>query len=88
MRFSLNIMDFTQVCKAGVSKWSAQVTQVVGKSVSFQVLSPPNAPVGKYGVFVESSLNKQEDTERRFEMEDDEIYLLFNPWCKGEVFTK
>jgi len=85
LRFSLNIMDFTQVCKAGVSKWSAQVTQVVGKSVSFQVLSPPNAPVGKYGVFVESSLNKQEDTERRFEMEDDEIYLLFNPWCKDDL---
>lgn len=41
------------------------------------VTSSPNAPVGKYNLHVKTGTNI-------YKPENGVIYLLFNPWCKGE----
>ena len=77
-------MDKTKVVNSVIGKWTAQVTEVDGKSLNFTITSPANAFIGRYGVFIETGLKLDDQATRRFEMEDDEIFMIFNPWCKGE----
>jgi len=85
LRLALNIMDKTKVVNSALGKWTAQVTEVDGKSLHFTITSPANAFIGRYGVFIETGLKLDDKATRRFEMEDDEIFMIFNPWCKDDL---
>ena len=48
------------------------------------VCPPSNAIIGKYQLFVETHLVGNDDKGlRRYELEDEDIIVLFNPWCSG-----
>lgn len=47
------------------------------------VLPSANAIIGKYKLYVESSVRGKDGECRRYELEDNDIYIIFNPWCLG-----
>ncbi|XP_012943258.1 protein-glutamine gamma-glutamyltransferase K [Aplysia californica] len=85
LRLRLDIKDIGQSVNSTMGKWSAQVKQIEGADLTFSVTPPPNALVGKYGVYLETSLKEDDSSLRRFEMEDDEVFVIFNPWCKDDL---
>ena len=45
---------------------------------------PATAIIGRYQLYVETHLKGNDDKSlRRYEHEDDDIIVLFNPWCSG-----
>ncbi|XP_059138546.1 protein-glutamine gamma-glutamyltransferase K-like [Physella acuta] len=84
LRLKLNLEGKNKV-STKASQWSAGVHKVDRTNLEVQIFSPANALVGKYGLFIETMVGKDEKTLRRYESEDEEIYLLFNPWCEADV---
>ena len=71
------------------SQWGMTVGRTEGNTVSLTVMSKAKAFVGKYSLFVETR-NRTADAdelEGRFKV-DDEILVLFNPWCEGKWYCR
>ncbi|NXJ93014.1 TGM4 glutamyltransferase, partial [Corythaixoides concolor] len=60
-----------------LSGWQISIVKHSGKECLLSVTSSPWALVGKYTLNVKTGTNI-------YKPEDDAVYLLFNPWCKGE----
>ncbi|RUS87044.1 hypothetical protein EGW08_005197, partial [Elysia chlorotica] len=65
--------------------WTTQAGKSDSSSLEVKVTPPANAMVGKYNVFVETFLQKDAATKRRFEAEGDAVYIIFNPWFEEDV---
>ena len=63
--------------------WKAQVKKCDASGMEVAFTPPPTALVGKYQVFVETVLHGDAESKRRFELKDEEVYVIFNPWCQG-----
>ncbi|NXG70744.1 TGM4 glutamyltransferase, partial [Baryphthengus martii] len=61
-----------------LSGWKISIVKKDGKECLLSVTSSPSAPVGKYTLNVKSGSNI-------YKPEDSDVYLLFNPWCEGDV---
>ncbi|NXR14491.1 TGM4 glutamyltransferase, partial [Semnornis frantzii] len=61
-----------------LSGWKISVTKKSGKECLLSVTSSPSAPVGKYALNVKTG-------STIYKPENSEVYLLFNPWCEGDV---
>lgn len=83
IRLTLDLSGGAQPPVAG--SWSAQVGRKDNSSVEVMITPTATALVGKYNVFVESALQGDPETKRRLQMEDEEVYVLFNPWCQDDV---
>lgn len=69
--------------KLDQNSWGAQVVSSSGNQVTFSLLSPPNAPIGKYVLNVKSkgstgNFSSYSDPQTR-------IYILMNPWCPDDA---
>ncbi|NWQ92767.1 TGM4 glutamyltransferase, partial [Burhinus bistriatus] len=60
------------------SGWQISIIKNSGKECLVSVTSSPSAPVGKYTLNVKTGTNI-------YKPENDAVYLLFNPWCEGDV---
>ena len=67
--------------------WYAFLGDVTGKNVDVTVKPASDAIVGKYGLYVETTCKDENGEELKDrEKQDEEFYLLFNPWCKSRYF--
>ncbi|KAK3731531.1 hypothetical protein QZH41_002014 [Actinostola sp. cb2023] len=67
------------------SSWGMRIDNTSGNTVSLTVMSPANALVGEYSVFVDTKTKKRgsEGEYLKFRKKADEmIIILFNAWCK------
>ena len=55
-------------------------------TVSLTVMSPADALVGEYSIYVETKKNDSEENFFRKELEET-IYVLFNAWCEGKTVS-
>lgn len=62
--------------------WKAQVTKANGQNLNLRVHTSPNAIIGKFQFTVRTRCEAGE-FQLPFEPQN-EIYILFNPWCQGE----
>lgn len=68
------------------SRWSAVVTSLKESTVDVSVTSPADAIIGRYQLYVETRLAGDDGKSlRRYEMEEDDIVIIFNPWCPDDV---
>jgi transglutaminase 1 len=61
--------------------WSAVLQNHLKSSAEIKVVSPPDAIVGRYHVFVEAQSGPDKEISRK--EFDSTFVLLFNAWCKG-----
>ncbi|XP_020916594.1 coagulation factor XIII A chain [Exaiptasia diaphana] len=72
------------------SSWGMRVDGTVpGNNVNLTLMSPANAFVGEYSVYVETKTKKTGSEEcLRFRKKLNEtFFVLFNAWCKGTVLV-
>ncbi|XP_064416453.1 protein-glutamine gamma-glutamyltransferase K [Latimeria chalumnae] len=63
--------------------WSMKIVKVSDRVLTLKVNSSPEAPIGRYQLIVKSlTLNEEFRTKHN---PDDDIYILFNPWCKADT---
>ncbi|KAM9231015.1 LOW QUALITY PROTEIN: protein-glutamine gamma-glutamyltransferase 4 [Leptosomus discolor] len=61
-----------------LSGWQVSIVKKSGTECLLSVTSSPRAPVGMYTLNVKTRRNI-------YKPENGAIYLLFNPWCEGDV---
>ncbi|MCI4387780.1 hypothetical protein PGIGA_G00078120 [Pangasianodon gigas] len=61
------------------NNWEAKIIEQNSTKIKLSVISPPNALIGRYELSVITG-----DTTFSHKPEND-IYLLFNPWCKDDT---
>ncbi|XP_052816995.1 protein-glutamine gamma-glutamyltransferase K-like isoform X2 [Mya arenaria] len=65
--------------------WAYQLVRVEDKVVHLKVGTTPEAIVGRYNLFIETThRNEQGEVEKYRYAQPDDIYLLFNPWCTDD----
>lgn len=70
------------VDKGGSGGWKAHVTKASGQNLNLRVHTSPSAIIGKFQFTVRTRCEAGE-----FQLPFDpqnEIYILFNPWCPGK----
>lgn len=63
-------------------RWQAVIAEQVGKKIKLSVISPPTAHIGRYEL-VATTTTPDGCTTTTHKPEND-IYMLFNPWCEGK----
>ncbi|NWX14609.1 TGM4 glutamyltransferase, partial [Aegotheles bennettii] len=78
MKITGTLMSLNPRREQDLGGWQISIVENNGKECRLSVTSSPKAPVGKYilNVKTETSIYKPEN---------DAVYLLFNPWCEGDV---
>lgn len=64
-------------------RWEAKVVEQNANRIKLSINSPPNAIVGKYKLTV-STRSTENESVNMHDPEKD-LYILFNPWCEGEM---
>lgn len=66
-------------------EWGYQLVRVEDKQVHLKVCTSPEAIVGRYNLFIETThKNEQGEYEKFRYAQPDDIYLIFNPWCSDD----
>lgn len=68
-------------------KWDIRLHQQDGFNITFQVHIPANALVGLWRVTIETTTTTPGARVDEFRFKDD-IYVLFNPFCRGLYFVE
>ncbi|XP_052815832.1 hemocyte protein-glutamine gamma-glutamyltransferase-like isoform X1 [Mya arenaria] len=64
--------------------WGAWLESSTDNVASFQIMTPPTIPVGKWKMGIDV-IKRKERSSVTFRYEHkDHIYILFNPWCKDD----
>lgn len=63
--------------------WEAKVVEQNANRVNLSINSLPNAVIGKYKLTV--STQSTESGPVNMHDPEKDVYMLFNPWCKGEI---
>lgn len=61
--------------------WEAKIIEQKGRKIKLSINSPPSAAIGKYKLSVITQ-SLVDGTMSTYCSEND-IYMLFNPWCEG-----
>ncbi|KAG7323414.1 hypothetical protein KOW79_013116 [Hemibagrus wyckioides] len=64
-------------------RWQAKIIEQKDSRIKLSISSPPTAPIGRYKLSV-ITWNLKGSTRFSPKPEND-IYLLFNPWCKDDT---
>lgn len=65
-------------------EWGAWIMKNEDKELTVRINTPPTCYVGIWQLQVET-IQKADNKKVIFEYNhDQEIYILFNPWCKGK----
>ncbi|XP_060749811.1 protein-glutamine gamma-glutamyltransferase K-like [Tachysurus vachellii] len=63
-------------------RWEAKIIEQKDTRIKLSVSSPPTAPIGRYELSVITWTPK--GINRFSRKSENDIYLLFNPWCKDD----
>lgn len=66
--------------------WEAKIVEKKGNKIKLSVNSMPTAPIGQYKLTVATQSPNGNSTSV-YKPEND-IYLLFNPWCEGKHWER
>ncbi|XP_031574152.1 protein-glutamine gamma-glutamyltransferase K-like [Actinia tenebrosa] len=67
------------------SSWGMHIVEHRGEIVEMSVMSPADAIVGEYSVFVETRSKDLDGNYRSYrKVEAEKICILFNAWCKDD----
>ncbi|MEQ2165970.1 hypothetical protein GOODEAATRI_022694, partial [Goodea atripinnis] len=64
-------------------RWEAAVVKQEDRRIKLSVNSPPTAVIGRYQLTVGTTCANGQDTFTHDPAND--IYMLFNPWCEGNL---
>ncbi|XP_010153209.1 PREDICTED: protein-glutamine gamma-glutamyltransferase 4 [Eurypyga helias] len=78
MKIRGTLMSLNPRQEQDLSGWKISIVKNSGKECLLSVTSSPSAPVGKYFLNVKTGTNI-------YKPENGDVYLLFNPWCEGDV---
>lgn len=67
-----------------MDKWDISVQRQDGNTITFQVHIPATAPVGVWNCWIQTHRVGQRDNRHDFKCDED-IYVLFNPWCREDA---
>lgn len=69
------------------NQWGMQVTEASGNTVHLSIMSSAKSITGRYDVLIEtnSTASSGDDSLFRHKVEE-QIFVLFNPWCSGDFF--
>lgn len=62
--------------------WEAKMVEKKGSKIKLLVNSLPTAPIGQYKLTVATQTPSGNSTSTS--NPENDIYVLFNPWCTGE----
>ncbi|XP_044729882.1 hemocyte protein-glutamine gamma-glutamyltransferase-like [Chrysoperla carnea] len=80
-----NILRLTKkTIKTHKNLWSAKIIHQQDTTLTLQITTSVNCPVGNWNLYVESGLVNSTIQSQNFEFDAD-IYILFNPWNKDDV---
>lgn len=69
----------------GTSSWTAVVLSSRDSFIDVEITSPPNAIVGDWIMDIDSKIRSENDNTGFRYTHKDPIYILFNPWCRGDT---
>ena len=78
-------VEFILSDKDEPGQWGAKIAQQTGSSVVINVFTPPGCIVGKWKLKVDVVKRKDNQTSIFRYSHKGAIYMLFNPWCKGDL---
>lgn len=66
-----------------MEKWDLSIERQDGNTITFQVHVPASAPVGLWNCWIQTHRIGQRDNRQDYKCDED-IYILFNPWCRED----
>ncbi|XP_034826300.1 hemocyte protein-glutamine gamma-glutamyltransferase-like [Maniola hyperantus] len=66
-----------------MEKWDLSIQRQDGNTITFQVHVPASAPVGVWNCWIQTQRLGQRDNRQDYKCDED-IYILFNPWCRED----
>lgn len=66
-----------------MDRWDLSILRQDGNTITFQVHIPASAPVGVWNCWVQTNRFGQRDNRYDYKCDED-IYILFNPWCRED----
>lgn len=66
------------------NEWGAKIVSSRGKDLTITVFTPPDLMIGKWEFRLDVIKKDAEFFNRYRYTHDDDIYILFNPWCKDD----
>ncbi|XP_009864738.1 PREDICTED: protein-glutamine gamma-glutamyltransferase 4, partial [Apaloderma vittatum] len=78
MKIRGTLMSLNPKREQDLGGWLISIVKSGGRECVLSVTSSPSAPVGKYFLSVKTGSNI-------YKPENGTVYLLFNPWCEGDV---
>lgn len=67
--------------------WGVRIIDISGIDLSVEVRSPIDSPVGVWQFNIETTISDSKEPPNIYQYDKD-IYLLFNPWLKGNKNQK
>ncbi|XP_046356732.2 hemocyte protein-glutamine gamma-glutamyltransferase-like isoform X1 [Haliotis rufescens] len=64
--------------------WIVNNVNITGSKLTATVTAFKRAIVGRYSVYVESKIEGEKKINR-YELEDEDVFVLFNAWCKDDA---
>ncbi|XP_050399460.1 protein-glutamine gamma-glutamyltransferase 4 isoform X1 [Patella vulgata] len=66
--------------------WGYKMVLDNGKYVTLRIRSSASAIMGRYQLFIDTVHKRQKDGPEKYRYKHpDDIYILFNPWCKDDL---
>ncbi|KAL3859441.1 hypothetical protein ACJMK2_009661 [Sinanodonta woodiana] len=67
------------------SQWGYQLLGAEDRKVNLKVMTAHDAIVGRYHLFVETTHVTDDGTTEKYRFRhNDDVYILFNPWCQED----
>ena len=81
---NISVQSGEKAVVKSLHSWKAYIVSVSNEGIGVAITSPVDAIVSAYRITVKVFVKDENHEERRYmTIIDSEIYLLFNPWCKG-----
>ena len=79
-------VEFILSAKDEPKEWGALIQSQKDKTLTLKMLTPPTCPVGQWKLQIDMVKKVDKKTAEYKYWQPGNIYILFNPWCKGIVF--
>ena len=84
---AINTVTSRESYSSDLASWGVRMVGARDNDLSVEVRSPVDSPVGVWSLNVETTTLGRKCQPNIYEY-DRHIYLLFNPWVKGNIFVK